>query len=196
MSQDHESNDAPKAGRSGRRSDGLLTTGDMARLTGNTLRTVRFYEEAQILQPDRRSAGGHRLFSRRQLDRLQFITDMRATGLSLEEIRALLELKNSATTGGQAAASALEAIDGQVTVLEQKIAVFTRLRDELSRAREILTECKKCANETCFPDACGACDVISERTAVPQSMRVLWGIEPRRGGSTKVTPDEDAADVG
>jgi len=168
----------------------------MARLTGNTLRTVRFYEEASILQPDRRSAGGHRLFSRRQLDRLQFITDMRTTGLSLEEIRALLELKNSANTGDQAATTALEAIDGQVSLLEQKIAVFTRLRDELNRAREILTECKQCANETCFPDACGACDVISERTAVPQSMRVLWGIEPRGGASTNVTARDDGADAG
>jgi len=162
----------------------------MARLTGNTLRTVRFYEEAGILQPDRRSAGGHRLFSRRQLDRLQFITDMRATGLSLEEIKALLELKTTAETGGQAATSALEAIDGQVAVLEQKIAVFTRLRDELMRAREILTECKACSNERCFPDACGACDVISERTAVPQSMRVLWGIEPRSGGAKRAAPED------
>ena len=43
----------------------------MARLTGNTLRTVRFYEEAGILRPDRRSAGGHRLFSQHELERLQ-----------------------------------------------------------------------------------------------------------------------------
>jgi len=58
----------------------LLSTGDMARLTGNTLRTVRFYEEAGILHPERRSTGGHRLFTHAELERLQLISDLRAAG--------------------------------------------------------------------------------------------------------------------
>jgi DNA-binding transcriptional MerR regulator len=160
-----------------RRGDGRLTTGDMARLTGNTLRTVRFYEEAGILEPDGRSAGGHRLFGRQQLERLQFITDMRVTGLSLEEIKALLELKAGADSGKQAAASALDAIDGQIEALEAKIAVFSRLRSELCRAREILRQCRSCTNQKCFPDACHACDVILEQSELPASMRVLWMLE-------------------
>lgn len=40
----------------------LLTTGEMARQSSNTLRTVRFYEEEGILRPVRRTDGGHRLF--------------------------------------------------------------------------------------------------------------------------------------
>lgn len=167
----------------GKRGDGLLTTGDMARITGNTLRTVRFYEEAGILAPDRRSAGGHRLFSDRQLDRLQFITDMRATGLSLDEIRQLLDLKDDADSGREAATAAVDALDAQISTLEQKIATFTRLRDELARARGILGECRSCTNEACFPDACHACDVIAEQTTLPKSVRVLWSIDrpPREG---------------
>lgn len=160
----------------GRRAHGLLTTGDMARLTGNTLRTVRFYEEAGILEPDRRSAGGHRLFGLDQLERLQFITDMRATGLSLEEIRALLALKASAETGKQAAEGAVDALDAQIEALDQKLAIFTRLRAELCRAREVLEECRACTNQKCFPDACHACDVILRESELPASLRVLWMI--------------------
>src|SRR5690606_19881816 len=160
-----------------RRGDGLLTTGDMARLTGNTLRTVRFYEEAGILEPDRRSARGHRLFSVCQLERLQFITDMRATGLSLDEIRTLLELKAGADSGKQAAEGALDALDTQIDALDQKLAVFTRLRSELCRAREILKQCRSCTNQKCFPDACHACDVIMRESELPPSMRVLWMLE-------------------
>ena len=157
-----------------RRGDGLLTTGDMARLTGNTLRTVRFYEEAKILEPDRRSAGGHRLFSLGQLERLQFITDMRATGLSLDEIKALLELKGAADSGKQAADGAIDAIDAQIEALDQKLAVFNRLRAELCRAREVLEQCRTCTNQKCFPDACHACDVILRESELPASLRVLW----------------------
>ena len=173
MSAEASNGDSPRA----RRGDGLLTTGDMARLTGNTLRTVRFYEEAGILEPDRRSAGGHRLFSIAQLDRLHFITDMRATGLSLEEIKTLLELKAGADTGKQAAEGALDALDAQIEALDQKLAIFNRLRSELDRAREILRRCKSCTNERCFPDACHACEVIAAQSELPPSMRVLWMIE-------------------
>jgi DNA-binding transcriptional MerR regulator len=160
-----------------KRADGLLTTGDMARLTGNTLRTVRFYEEAGVLRPAGRSAGGHRLFSERELERLQFITDMRAAGLSLDEIKHLLELKARADSGKSAAGEALRTLDAQILALHEKISVFTRLTKELTRAREILHECSDCTNARCFPDACDDCDVIKHKGVLPQSMRVLWSVD-------------------
>jgi DNA-binding transcriptional MerR regulator len=149
----------------------------MARLSNNTLRTVRFYEEAGILRPDRRSAGGHRLFSHRELDRLQFISDMRAAGLSLDEIRNLLELKLSANDGPTAANTTLNAIETQVASLEQKIQVFSRLKQELLQAQDILVQCRDCSNKRCFPDACDECDVITGQHQLPQSMRVLWAVD-------------------
>ncbi len=159
------------------RSDGLLTTGDMARLTGNTLRTVRFYEEAGVLCPDRRSAGGHRLFSQRELGRLQFISDMRAADLSLDEIRQLLELKTKADNGAEAASEAIGALEAQLTSLEDKIAIFTRLRNELQRAHELLSECCKCTSDDGFPESCSHCGVLASQGDVPHSMKVLWAVE-------------------
>ena len=71
----------------------LLTTGEMARRSGNTLRTVRFYEEEGILRAVRRTDGGHRLFDEPELERLTLVTDMRSAGLSLDEIKHILEVK-------------------------------------------------------------------------------------------------------
>ncbi|MCC6524781.1 MAG: MerR family transcriptional regulator [Polyangiaceae bacterium] len=164
------------------RTDGLLTTGDMARLSNNTLRTVRFYEEAGILRPERRSAGGHRLFSQRELARLQFISDMRAAGLSLEEIRDLLALKQRAESGQQAASRAVGELEKQLTSLDERIALLTRLRDELARTHEILSGCKRCENHRNFPGQCDACGHIASQPELPQSMQVLWSV-PRDGGS-------------
>jgi DNA-binding transcriptional MerR regulator len=166
-------------GDQAKRSGGLLTTGDMARLTGNTLRTVRFYEEAGILRPDRRSAGGHRLFSQRELERLQFISDMRAASLSLDEIRGLLELKEKSETGKQAAEAAVTALDEQIATIKEKIEVFTRLQAELVQARELLDKCRDCTNERCFPAACNECDVLKD-AELPQSMRVLWALQQQK----------------
>ncbi|MEZ4440414.1 MAG: MerR family transcriptional regulator [Polyangiaceae bacterium] len=166
-----------------KRADGLLTTGDMARITGNTLRTVRFYEEAGILRPDRRSAGGHRLFSQRELERLQFISDMRAASLSLDEIRGLLELKERAQSGREAAEGALGALDRQLKVIEEKMAVFARLKAELEQARVLLDHCRDCTNERPFPSGCHDCEVMSG-PGVPQSMRVLWSLSSEADHST------------
>jgi DNA-binding transcriptional MerR regulator len=156
------------------RSDGLLTTGDMARLSNNTLRTVRFYEEAGILQPDRRSAGGHRLFSRRQLERLRFITDMRLAGLSLEEIRELLDLKPGSATGLEAADRLEAALDRQVDALGEKVRQLNRLQRELRRVHKLLQECRRCTDEDWEPWRCEDCDLWEGKGRLPQSMRVLW----------------------
>ncbi len=155
--------------------DGLLSTGDMARLTGNTLRTVRFYEEAGILEPERRSAGGHRLFSRRELDRLQFISDLRAAGLSLEEIRDLLQLKRASTSACAASQAVIGAIDGELARLDQRIAVLSRLRAELAGARRVLGDCQACT-DTGFPEACSACGKLAAHGELPTSLRALWSI--------------------
>lgn len=156
----------------------LLSTGDMARLTGNTLRTVRFYEEAGLLKPERRSSGGHRMFGRGDVDRLQLISDLRAAGLSLDAIRALLELKKGSPCPKSASTAVLEAVDQQLGILDHKLAVLTRLRAELARARHLLSDCRSC-NDQGFPDACESCDKLAAHGELPPSMRVLWSV---RGG--------------
>ena len=159
----------------------LLTTGDMARLTGNTLRTVRFYEESGILTPDRRSAGGHRLFGAQQLERLQFIGDMRATGLSLDAIRALLALKGQSPNGSVAARRASGAVREQLAVLEKKIALLERVREELRGVDTIVTRhCQQCTAEH-FPQQCNNCDVIRSQPQISRSMRVLWNVAASTG---------------
>jgi DNA-binding transcriptional MerR regulator len=167
------------------RRDGLLTTGDMARLSGNTLRTVRFYEEAGILQPDRRSAGGHRLFSQRQLDRLRFISDMRLAGLSLEQIRELLDLKPGSQTGLEAAERLEEALEGQIDRLQERIKQYSRLQRELKRVHRLLRDCRRCTDADWQPYRCEDCDLWPQKSKLPQSLRVLWFPERPDGNPAK-----------
>lgn len=146
----------------------------MARLSGNTLRTVRFYEEAGILQPDRRSAGGHRLFSQRQLDRLRFISDMRLAGLSLDQIRSLLELKPGSATGLEAAERIESALEDQIDRLQERIRQFSRLQRELKRVHRLLQDCRRCTDDDWEPYQCEECELWPPKSKLPQSLRVLW----------------------
>ncbi|MBW2461164.1 MAG: MerR family transcriptional regulator, partial [Deltaproteobacteria bacterium] len=103
----------------------LLTTGDMARLTESTLRTVRFYEEAGLLRPASRSDGGHRMFDERELLKLQLILDLREACLSLSDIKELFDLKNTCKSAGEASGLMSGILGRQIDEMQTKI---TKLR--------------------------------------------------------------------
>lgn len=67
-----------------------LTIRDMCDAYGVTPRTLRFYEDKALLQPQRN--GQHRLYSRRDQARLKLILQGKRFGFSLQEIRELLDL--------------------------------------------------------------------------------------------------------
>jgi DNA-binding transcriptional MerR regulator len=154
----------------------LLTTGEMARLTSSTLRTVRFYEEEGILRPARRTDGGHRLFDKSELDRLLFVSDLRTAGLSLDEIKEILEVKKTATSGQQASEEVRRILSERIQDLEEKLVVLTRLRDEFVRTAEIVTGCLNCNDNEVFPNDCSDCSVISTQPELPRSARVIWSV--------------------
>lgn len=152
-------------------SEQLLTTGDMARESGTTLRTVRFYEEAGLLCVSR-SEGGHRLFRESELHKLRLACDLREAGLSLSDIKTLFELKRGATTAREASDQLCSALTVQIDELQSKIALLRRLREELASTLQVLQECGACTEKQ-FPAECAACDVI-ERPDLPRAVRLLW----------------------
>ncbi len=163
--------------RRGSKRTKLLTTGDMARLSGNTLRTVRFYEESGHLTPNERTEGGHRLFAPRELDKLNLVTALRTAGLSLDDIRTMLEAKRKAPTGGAAAEALLGSLDAQIASLQSRVDLLAQLRDELTAARAHLARCQGCKDRVRFPDECGSCEVMSEHVAITNAVSVLWHVD-------------------
>ena len=153
-----------------------FTTGDMARLSKNTLRTVRFYEEAGILSPLGRTDGGHRVFVRAELDRLLLVTDMREAGFSLELIRDLLETKTRAASGGAAATQAVKSLREHIDNLRLKVDVLNRLATDLEATAASASACLECKDTELFPNRCASCNRISDHENVPRGMRVLWSL--------------------
>lgn len=75
---------------------GLLQIGEVADRVGLSLRTVRYYEEQGLLAPESRTAGGFRLYSEDQVDRLLLIKQMKPLGFTVQEMRELLEARDAA----------------------------------------------------------------------------------------------------
>ncbi len=68
-----------------------LKVGELARRTGLTVRTLHHYDEVGLLRPSLRAESGHRLYTARDVARLQQVLSLRALGFSLEETRACLD---------------------------------------------------------------------------------------------------------
>lgn len=170
-----------------KRAGKLLTTGDMARLSQNTVRTVRFYEETGVLEPAHRSDGGHRLFPLCELDKLIFVTAMRNAGLSLEEIKLLLGSKDAYPTGSEASRKVIAALERHIAAMTEKIAVLSRVRGEFQKAAERLSGCGDCHDEERFPRRCSDCGVM-KASGTPLAVQVLWQLDPPGEEGNKKAP--------
>ncbi|MEW5850272.1 MAG: MerR family transcriptional regulator [Myxococcota bacterium] len=135
------------------------STGDLARLTGNTLRTVRYYEEVGLLSTAARSEGRHRRFTREDVHRLRTITDLRAVGLSLDEVARVLKVRLRKPEGNEQVKVAASLIDEQLAQLRERIATLTRVEKDLAVARQLLEECHSC-EELREQGSCQDCDVL------------------------------------
>ncbi|MEM9717327.1 MAG: MerR family DNA-binding transcriptional regulator [Pseudomonadota bacterium] len=67
-----------------------LTISEMCAEFGVTARTLRFYEDKELLSPIRE--GQKRLYTKREVGRLKWILHGKRFGFALEEIRELLDL--------------------------------------------------------------------------------------------------------
>ncbi|HEX2676623.1 MAG TPA: MerR family transcriptional regulator, partial [Polyangiales bacterium] len=118
-----------------------LTTGDMARLSNTTLRTVRFYEQEGLISSMAREGGCHRKFGRAELKKLQIITDLREAGLSLQEIKALAALKRRCSSPTAAAQAMSQALCSRIEDLKARIDTLSRVREELASTVATIKRC-------------------------------------------------------
>lgn len=67
-----------------------MTVGDLAKLTGLTVRTLHYYDEIGLCSPSQRTDAGYRLYAGDDVVRLQHVLVLRELGMGLDEIgRAL-----------------------------------------------------------------------------------------------------------
>ncbi|MGE0339663.1 MAG: MerR family DNA-binding transcriptional regulator [Xanthobacteraceae bacterium] len=111
-------------GGSERGSQQIFTIRDLAREFGVTARTLRFYEEKELLSPRRQ--GQERLYSRRDRARLKLVLMGKRVGFSLEEIRSMLDLYDLG--------------DGRVTQLKVSYTRFNERIERLKQQRDEIDE--------------------------------------------------------
>ena len=110
------------------------SSGDLARATGQTVRTIRFYEEQGLLRPSEVSEGGHRRYTADDLEKLRLIGDLRELGLPLSEIRAMLDLASCCGSAGEFSMRFEQALVGHIEQAQRRLDRLRRVKGELMEA--------------------------------------------------------------
>lgn len=112
--------------------------GEVAEAVGLSLRTIRHYGEVGLAPPSGRSAGGFRLYTDEDIERLALIKRMKPLDFSLEEMRDLLDAKDrlaSDTLAGDERAAMLDRLRMYAITVEQRCQA---LRDHLDAAEGLV----------------------------------------------------------
>jgi DNA-binding transcriptional MerR regulator len=120
----------------------LVRIGEMAKKYGVTLRTLRFYEDKGLLNPQR--DGSTRLYTRRDKARLKLILLGRKVGFSLRDVKQMMDLYDPSGSNTKQLKLALDKSEKQLARLLKQRALIDdaigELNGSMSAVRQMLTE--------------------------------------------------------
>jgi DNA-binding transcriptional MerR regulator len=120
--------------------------GDLAAELRINPRTIRYYERIGLLPEPERSPSGYRQYSAHDAERLMFILKAKTIGLSLDEIRGVLVLRDA----GQAPCEHVAAvIDEKVAVIDAQMRALQDLKDELLTLSRVAKATTCCEGSVC-----------------------------------------------
>jgi len=120
-----------------------LKIGELARLGGVNLETVRYYERKGLLPKPPRSEAGYRQFSPESESRLRFIKRAQELGFSLAEVLELLTLR---VDPQQNCIDVRSRAKAKIADIEQKIETLAAMKDILC---VLVEQCENCASDEC-----------------------------------------------
>jgi DNA-binding transcriptional MerR regulator len=106
-----------------------MRIGEAAGRSGVPTKTIRFWEDQRLLPAPARTRAGYRDYAPAVLERLAFIRQAQAAGLTLEHIRQVLDIRD----GGQPPCAHVAGLIGRrLAEVEARLAELARARDQLA----------------------------------------------------------------
>jgi DNA-binding transcriptional MerR regulator len=125
----------------------FLTIGALAKLCDMTVRTLRYYEEMDLIGPVKRSSGKYRLYNHHSLKRINAISALQGLNFSLDEILKILGpySKSRSFTKEQQIAQTRESLSQQKYFIHDKITQLATLNADIEHRLNLLDNvCSPC----------------------------------------------------
>lgn len=161
----------------------LLRVGDLARLTGKSVRAIHLYEELGLLQPATRTSGGFRLYDPAAVERVKWIHLLHGLGFSLQEMRELVRTWWGADVGTRAMEDLRVLFERKLADTRDAIRRHQDLERELVEGLAYLETCRACA----APADVKGCTTCGQDHGMPHEPALVAGITSAPGASRKLT---------
>jgi Cd(II)/Pb(II)-responsive transcriptional regulator len=126
-----------------------MRIGELARRAESQPVTVRYYEGLGLLPQPERTEGNYRIYNEEHLERLRFIRNCRAIGMTLEEVRRLLYFRDRPDL---ACHEINQLLDTHIARLEDQLL-------DLHRLEGYLRELRACCDS---PRTAGDCGILAQ----------------------------------
>ncbi len=113
-----------------------MRIGELGRRAGVSAKTIRYYESLGLLDEPERTGAGYRDYDEAAEERLRFVRDAQASGLTLAEIASVLELKGR---GRRSCAHTAALLERHLVEIDEQIVRLTQARaalEDLARRAE------------------------------------------------------------
>src|SRR5262249_2065402 len=107
-----------------------MTIGQVAKLSGVGVETIRFYEREGLLTKPKRKESGYRLFEAEAVSRIKFIKRAKPLGSSVREIRELLSLRVNSRAS---ATEVKKLVESKIEQIDRRIYDLKKVRNALAQ---------------------------------------------------------------
>jgi DNA-binding transcriptional MerR regulator len=107
-----------------------LRIGEVARRSGLSVKTIRFYCDQGVLRPMGRSEGGYRIFAAESLEELALIRALRTMDVSIADVARILEVRR---TGVCNCSTLKQSITTKMATIDARIDELAAMKNQLNR---------------------------------------------------------------
>jgi Cd(II)/Pb(II)-responsive transcriptional regulator len=140
----------------------LLKIGQLATHTGSKVETIRYYEQQRLLPQPARSDGNYRLYGAEHVKRLQFIRHCRSLDMTLDEIRTLLDFRDTPNAN----------CAGVNTLLDKHIG---HVADRIKNLKVLQTQLKQLRQQCDSVQSMMQCGILQELDNVDGTASITFG---------------------
>jgi len=142
-----------------------MLIGEVADAVRLPTQTIRFYERKGLLAQPSRAANGYRNYDEPTITRVQFIRAAQAAGLTLVEIRSIIDLRDD---GHIPCTHVTNLINGKLTDVHRRMSELANLATELE---QLLDRSQRLDPADCTDAA--ICHILSTPTRPPRARPML-----------------------
>lgn len=149
----------------------LKKIGEVAKQLQTTPRTLRFYEEAGLVQSSR-SQKGTRLYNEADVQRLAMILKLAQLDISLNDIKKLVTTRLEQPTGQAASQQVGHVLASLEEKVREKKLLYSQVEQQLKQALTLIQACRHCQNPP-TPQGCPQCP-LNQQIQFYEILSLIW----------------------